>query len=90
MYDPATKSVARMEAAGRSAARVFGLGRRQGQGLADRLVGQCDRPLRPGNEKFDSFPSNRDDAGVRQMLGRDGEAWGAESGNDRLVMVPAR
>jgi streptogramin lyase len=27
---------------------------------------------------------------VRQMLGRAGEAWGAESGNDRLVMVPAR
>ena len=28
-------------------------------------------------------------ANVRQMLGR-GEAWGAESGNPRLVMVPAR
>jgi streptogramin lyase len=26
---------------------------------------------------------------VRQMLGRAGEVWGAESGNDRLVMVPA-
>jgi len=24
------------------------------------------------------------------MLGRAGEAWGAESGVDRLVMVPAR
>ena len=29
-------------------------------------------------------------ADVRQMLGRAGEAWGAESGNDRLVMIPAR
>ncbi len=27
---------------------------------------------------------------MRQMLGRAGEAWGAESGVDRLVMVPAR
>jgi hypothetical protein len=27
---------------------------------------------------------------VRQMLGRAAEAWGAESGNDRLVMAPAR
>jgi streptogramin lyase len=26
---------------------------------------------------------------VRQMLGRSGEVWGAESGLDRLVMVPA-
>jgi len=26
---------------------------------------------------------------VRQMLGRAGEAWGAESGNARLVMIPA-
>jgi len=43
----------------------------------------------PLTEKFDAFPSNRSDAGVRQMLGRAGEAWGAESGNDRLVMVPA-
>jgi virginiamycin B lyase len=43
----------------------------------------------PVTEKFDVFPSNRSDAAVRQMLGRAGEAWGAESGNDRLVMVPA-
>ena len=44
----------------------------------------------PVTEKFESFPSNRDGANVRQMLGRAGEAWGAESGNERLVMVPAR
>ena len=44
----------------------------------------------PVTEKFDSFPSNRDNADVRQMLGRAGEAWGAESGSDRLVMIPAQ
>ena len=43
----------------------------------------------PVTERFASFPSNRSSAQVRQMLGRAGEAWGAESGNDRLVMVPA-
>lgn len=43
----------------------------------------------PQTEKFDAFPSDRDRANVRQMLGRAGEAWGAESGTDRLVMVPA-
>ncbi len=43
----------------------------------------------PVTEKFQSFPSTRDHANVRQMLGRAGEAWGAESGADRLVMVPS-
>jgi virginiamycin B lyase len=44
----------------------------------------------PATEKFESFPSNKDGATVRQMLGRAGEAWGAESGNDRLVVVTDR
>jgi virginiamycin B lyase len=43
----------------------------------------------PETERFASFPSNRANANVRQMLGRAGEAWGAESGVDRLVMIPA-
>ena len=42
----------------------------------------------PVTEQFETFESNRPNASVRQMLGRKGEAWGAESGNDRLVMVP--
>ena len=41
----------------------------------------------PATEKFDSFPSNRRRADVRQMLGRPGELWGAESGTDRLVVI---
>jgi virginiamycin B lyase len=41
----------------------------------------------PATEKFQSFPSNERGASVRQMAGRKGEAWGAESGNDRLVVV---
>src|SRR5258706_1241682 len=41
----------------------------------------------PATAKFESFPSDRNGATVRQMLGRPGEAWGAESGNDRLVVV---
>jgi virginiamycin B lyase len=41
----------------------------------------------PATEKFESFPSNKRGAAVRQMLGRPGEAWGAESGTDRLVVV---
>ena len=41
----------------------------------------------PETAKFESFPSDKGGAAVRQMLGRHGEAWGAESGNDRLVVV---
>jgi len=41
----------------------------------------------PASEKFESFPSDKRGAAVRQMVGRPGEAWGAESGTDRLVVV---
>jgi virginiamycin B lyase len=41
----------------------------------------------PETESFDVFPSSKSGANVRQMLGRPGEAWGAESGNNRLVVV---
>jgi virginiamycin B lyase len=40
----------------------------------------------PDTETFESFESDRPNAAVRQMLGRPGEAWGAESGLDRLVV----
>jgi virginiamycin B lyase len=41
----------------------------------------------PESERFASFPSDRPSANVRQLLGRKGEVWGAESGADRLVRV---
>ncbi|WP_417233174.1 lyase [Brevundimonas sp.] len=41
----------------------------------------------PETETFESFPSDRPGAQVRQMLGRAGEVWGAESGTDRLVVI---
>src|SRR3972149_5126062 len=37
----------------------------------------------PATEAFESFPSNKSRASVRQILGRPGELWGAESGTDR-------
>jgi virginiamycin B lyase len=43
----------------------------------------------PETETFKSFPSDRKDAEVRQLLGRPGEVWGAESGTDRLVVIRA-
>jgi virginiamycin B lyase len=41
----------------------------------------------PKSAKFTSFPSDRRSANVRQLLGRTGEVWGAESGTDRLVLI---
>jgi virginiamycin B lyase len=41
----------------------------------------------PQGERFESFPSSARGAAVRQLLGRSGEVWGAESGADRLVRI---
>lgn len=41
----------------------------------------------PETEKFENFPSSKAYASVRQLAGRRGEVWGAESGVDRLVVV---
>ena len=41
----------------------------------------------PATERFTSFPLPSPAAQVRQIHGRPGEVWGAESGADRLVVV---
>jgi virginiamycin B lyase len=41
----------------------------------------------PDREAFQSFPLEPAGAAVRQLAGRPGEVWGAESGADRLVVV---
>jgi virginiamycin B lyase len=41
----------------------------------------------PKTEKFEVFPHTAANANVRQILGRNGEVWGAESGLDRLVVM---
>ena len=41
----------------------------------------------PATETFDSFPIPTADAAVRQLLGREGELWGAESATDKLVVL---
>jgi virginiamycin B lyase len=44
----------------------------------------------PQTEQFESFPSPRPEAAVRQMLGRPGEVWAAESGTDHLTVFRTR
>ncbi|MDQ4098072.1 MAG: SMP-30/gluconolactonase/LRE family protein [Actinomycetota bacterium] len=41
----------------------------------------------PATEQFTSFPLQDQGASVRQLLGRPGEVWGAESSVDKLVVV---
>ena len=41
----------------------------------------------PDSESFDVFELPSAGAAVRQILGRPGELWGAESGTDKLVVV---
>ena len=44
----------------------------------------------PVTETFESYSHDRPGANVRQILGRSGEVWGAESGTDRLVLLRTR
>ena len=44
----------------------------------------------PATEAFTSFPSDRDGADVRELQGRAGETWAAESGTDRLLRIGTR
>jgi virginiamycin B lyase len=41
----------------------------------------------PATETFQTFPAESQPAEVRQLLGRPGEVWGAESAADRLVVI---
>ena len=41
----------------------------------------------PARETFERFRFARSGANVRQLLGRDGEVWGAESATDHLVVA---
>ena len=44
----------------------------------------------PTTETFRSFELTTRGAAVRQLLGRPGEVWGAESAADKLVVIRSR
>jgi virginiamycin B lyase len=89
MYDPATGAWREWKLPGNAHTYSVWVDDKDKVWLTDWSINAIVR-FDPLTEKFDSFPSNRDRADVRQMLGRSGEAWGAESGSDRLVMVPTQ
>jgi virginiamycin B lyase len=41
----------------------------------------------PSTEEFEVFPLPSSPANVRQLLGRPGEVWGAESAANKLVVI---
>ena len=89
MYDPASKSWREWKLPGTAHAYAVWVDDQDKIWLTDWSTNAIVK-FDPVTEKFESFASDRRGADVRQMLGRAGEVWGAESGNDRLVMVPAR
>jgi virginiamycin B lyase len=88
-YDPAAKAWREWKLPGDARTYSVWVDPDDGVWLTD-WIGNAIVRFDPATEKFTIYPSNRPDANVRQMLGRKGEAWGAESGTDRLVMVPTR
>jgi len=88
MYDPSSTTWREWKLPGKAHAYAVWVDDKDKVWLTDWSTNALVR-FDPVTEKFDTYPSNRDQANVRQMLGRSGEAWGAESGVDRLVMVPA-
>ena len=87
VYDPASKAWKEWKLPG-DAPRAYAVwvDERGGVWLTDFAANAIVR-FDPKTQSFDSFSSNRSGAMVRQLLGRAGEVWGAESGNDRLVVI---
>jgi virginiamycin B lyase len=89
MYDPAANSWREWKLPGSARTYSVWVDDRDRVWLTDWSTNAIVR-FDPATEKFERHESNRANAAVRQMLGRPGEAWGAESGTDRLVMVPTQ
>jgi len=87
MYDPASQSWREWKLPGNAHAYAVWVDDRDKVWLSDWSTNAIVK-FDPATEKFETFESNRRGAGVRQMAGRAGELWAAESGTDRLVTIP--
>ena len=84
---PGDRRVALVAAARREPDAVRRVRRRDRCGVAQRLRRQRARPLRPDDRDVHVVPAAQPDGAVRQLHGRPGEVWGAESSADQLVVV---
>ncbi len=81
------RRVAHLAPAGPAPAHLFGLCRRQGQGLAHRFRRQRDRALRSGDGTVHRIPERQTERQCAPDGRQAGQAWGGESGTNRLVMI---
>lgn len=88
-YDPATGSWREWTLPGRAHAYAVWVDADDNVWLSDWSTNAIVR-FDPRAERFAAFPSDREHANVRELQGRAGETWGAESGTDRLVRIIAR
>jgi virginiamycin B lyase len=88
-YDPATKTWREWKLPGNASTYSVWVDPDDHVWLTD-FSGNAIVRFDPATERFTSYPSDQSGANVRQMLGRAGEAWGAESGTDRLVRIATR
>ena len=89
MYDPATKQWKAWKPADRAQVYAVYVDDQDKVWIAEWATNAILR-FDPQTEKFDRFPSDKPNAQVRQLLGRSGETWAAESGTDRLVVISTR
>ena len=90
VYDPATRQWQSWKLPGdKPHAYAVYVDERDGVWLTDFAANAIVR-FDPHSVWFESFPSDRASANVRQLLGRKGEVWGAESGVDRLVVISVK
>jgi virginiamycin B lyase len=85
-YDPATRAWREWKLPGEAQAYAVWVDEKDKVWLTDFNSNALVR-FDPVSETFKSFPSDRRGGQVRQLAGRPGEVWGAESGNDRLVRI---
>ena len=57
--------------------------------MAKRLCTNALARFDPSNEKFEVFLIPSPEANVRQLLGKQSDVWGAESGTDKLIVIRA-
>ena len=76
-----------VEASGRGTAHLRRVGRPDDKVWLSEWAANAIVRFDSTTEKFESFPSNRANSDVRQMLGRKGETWIAESGTERIRVI---
>ena len=87
VYDPATDSWQEWRLPGDEPAGLRGVRRRRDIVWLSDFGANALVRFDPETEEFTSLPLPSDPGDVRQILGRPGEVWGAESAADKLVVV---